>query len=205
VAGQSVGFADTSTGSPASWSWSFGDGSSSADRNPAHVYSTAGTYSVTLTATNSGGSSQASHSIRIASAPPPGATVAATLPVAGHVAGEGGTVFVTDVVIENPSPSSVAADLLFFPVGGGAPSRLPIALSALESLALPDVVASGFGVTNSFGALRLEVSGSPAPFPRMTSRTYDEVGGGSFGMAVSGVVDRGASAATEINRRRSPN
>jgi PKD repeat protein len=50
-----VQFTDTSTGSPTSWAWSFGDGTTSAAQNPSHPYSTAGTYTVTLTVTNSVG------------------------------------------------------------------------------------------------------------------------------------------------------
>lgn len=53
----SVQFTDTSTGSPASWTWDFGDGSTSTVKNPSHTYSAAGTYDVSMTATNSGGSS----------------------------------------------------------------------------------------------------------------------------------------------------
>jgi PGF-pre-PGF domain-containing protein len=52
VAPLSVVFTDTSTGLPTSWSWDFGDGSNSTDKNPMHVYSAAGTYTVNLTATN---------------------------------------------------------------------------------------------------------------------------------------------------------
>jgi PKD repeat protein len=51
-----VNFTDQSTGSPTSWSWDFGDGGTSTQQNPAHTYNTAGTYSVTLTATSSCGS-----------------------------------------------------------------------------------------------------------------------------------------------------
>jgi len=51
-----VQFVDSSTNSPTSWTWSFGDGSTSTIQNPLHIYSTAGTYTVTLTATNAGGS-----------------------------------------------------------------------------------------------------------------------------------------------------
>lgn len=53
----SVQFTDTSTGTPTSWSWAFGDGATSTTQNPVHTYTTAGTYSVALTATNAGGSS----------------------------------------------------------------------------------------------------------------------------------------------------
>lgn len=51
-----VNFTDASTNSPTSWAWNFGDGGTSTSQNPSHVYSAAGTYSVVLTATNSGGS-----------------------------------------------------------------------------------------------------------------------------------------------------
>jgi len=47
-----VQFIDESAGSITSWDWSFGDGSAdSAARNPAHTYTNAGNYTVTLTVT----------------------------------------------------------------------------------------------------------------------------------------------------------
>jgi PKD repeat protein len=51
-----VNFTDQSTNSPASWSWTFGDGGTSYEQNPSHVYTGAGTYTVTLVAANSCGS-----------------------------------------------------------------------------------------------------------------------------------------------------
>ena len=56
--GDSVGFTDQSTNLPTSWLWSFSGGtpSSSTAQNPSVTYATAGTYSVTLTATNADGS-----------------------------------------------------------------------------------------------------------------------------------------------------
>lgn len=48
----SVQFTDTSTGTPATWSWDFGDGSApAAVQNPSHSYAP-GTYTVSLTVTN---------------------------------------------------------------------------------------------------------------------------------------------------------
>jgi len=43
-----VQFTDTSLGTPTSWDWTFGDGYTSTEQNPIHIYETAGTYSVTL-------------------------------------------------------------------------------------------------------------------------------------------------------------
>jgi PKD repeat protein len=51
-----VTFTDASTGSPTSWSWSFGDGQTSIEKNPSHTYEAVGTYDVSLTAANAGGS-----------------------------------------------------------------------------------------------------------------------------------------------------
>jgi PKD repeat protein len=51
-----VEFADTASGAPTSWAWDFGDGTTSVEQNPAHTYTTAGTYQATVTATNASGS-----------------------------------------------------------------------------------------------------------------------------------------------------
>ena len=51
-----VQFNDTSTGSPTSWNWIFGDGGTSTLQNPVHTYTSTGTYTVALTATNAAGS-----------------------------------------------------------------------------------------------------------------------------------------------------
>jgi PKD repeat protein len=53
-----IQFTDQSTDSDdtiASWYWDFGDGTTSAEQNPTHRYSTAGTYTVTLTVTDDDG------------------------------------------------------------------------------------------------------------------------------------------------------
>lgn len=51
----SVSFTDLSTGNPVFWSWSFGDGGTSTEKNPVHMYRTPGTYTVSLSAYNEGG------------------------------------------------------------------------------------------------------------------------------------------------------
>lgn len=56
VAGMTVQFTDTSTGSPTSWAWNFGDPSSGANntstlQNPTHIFATSGYYNVMLEVT----------------------------------------------------------------------------------------------------------------------------------------------------------
>ena len=48
----SVSFTDSSTYSPTAWSWNFGDGGTSTAQNPSHSYTSAGKYTVALTAYN---------------------------------------------------------------------------------------------------------------------------------------------------------
>ena len=55
-----VKFNDLSIGSPTQWAWDFGDGGTSSEQNPMHIYTTVGSsstsrYTVTLTATNANG------------------------------------------------------------------------------------------------------------------------------------------------------
>ena len=44
-----VQFTDRSTGAPTSWAWDFGDGSTSAEQSPSHIYTSSGQYNVGLT------------------------------------------------------------------------------------------------------------------------------------------------------------
>jgi PKD repeat protein len=69
-------FIDQSTdadGAVVGWSWTFGDGATSTQQNPSHTYATAGSYTVTLTASDDDGATDdVSKSVTV-TAPPPGA------------------------------------------------------------------------------------------------------------------------------------
>lgn len=66
-----VTFANDTTGSVDSWSWSFGDGGTSTLSAPSNTYNTAGTYTVTLSATGPGGSdTEVQVDLIMAQAPP---------------------------------------------------------------------------------------------------------------------------------------
>ena len=56
--GLSVVFTDKSSNTPTSWDWDFGDSTThGTQQSPTHIYAVKGTYTVTLKATNAGGSS----------------------------------------------------------------------------------------------------------------------------------------------------
>ncbi|PKG32387.1 PKD domain-containing protein, partial [Methanoregula sp.] len=56
---KTVQFVDQSTNMPTSWNWDFGDGSTSTEQKPTHVYMKEGIYTVTLTVKNNFGSDTA--------------------------------------------------------------------------------------------------------------------------------------------------
>jgi PKD repeat protein len=65
-----VSFTDQSSGQITNWAWSFGDGGTSSQQNPIHVYQSPGTYLITLTVIGPGGSDTASRAISVS--PPRG-------------------------------------------------------------------------------------------------------------------------------------
>jgi PKD repeat protein len=65
VAGQTVQFTDTSTGSPSEWAWDFGEGTTSAAQNPRYAFMSEGSYSVRLTVVNGSGSDSTNRTVRV--------------------------------------------------------------------------------------------------------------------------------------------
>jgi PKD domain len=60
-----VAFTDLSTGPIDTWSWDFGDGTSTSEQHPTHVFDAIGLYEVTLTVTGPGGSSSVMQPIMV--------------------------------------------------------------------------------------------------------------------------------------------
>lgn len=65
ISGKVVTFENTSVGDEVTYSWDFGDSETSSETSPVHTYESNGTYVVTLTATNSAGSSPANSVVEI--------------------------------------------------------------------------------------------------------------------------------------------
>ncbi len=102
-----VNFTDTSIGTPTSWAWTFGDGGASTSRSPSHIYGSAGTYPVSLTASNAVGSNTATSTITVTSA---GGGGIATIAAAGSSTG-GNASAVNSVTLTKPTGTSTG-DLL---------------------------------------------------------------------------------------------
>ena len=99
--GNTVQFNDLSTNNPTEWAWTFEGGtpSSSTSQNPMATYTTAGTYTVTLIATNSIGSDTEIKTGYITVINPPVAEFSAE----NTVIDEGGSVQFTDLSTGNPT------------------------------------------------------------------------------------------------------
>lgn len=114
-AGGTVNFTDLSSNTPTAWAWDFGDGGTSNLQNPSHVYATAGTYSVSLTASNGSGSDPVTLTNYITVNPIPTVTASGTATIcAGNTAtisGAGATTYSWDNGLgsgatQNVSPTS---------------------------------------------------------------------------------------------------
>src|SRR5664280_919177 len=69
-------FTDTSTNTPTIWTWNFGDGGTGSGKNVTHKYTTAKTYTVTLTAGNTAGNATATKSVTVSASNPTKSPVA---------------------------------------------------------------------------------------------------------------------------------
>ncbi len=117
VAGLGVTFTDDSTGDVTQWSWDFGDGGTSTEQNPTHVYQTSGVYTVTLRATNACSTDQAVRANYVTVVePPPIAAFSATPTV--------GTAPLT-VAFTDQSTGAVNGHSWDFGDGGTSTSRNP--------------------------------------------------------------------------------
>jgi PKD repeat protein len=67
--GETIAFTDASSNSPSAWAWDFGDGSTASIENPTHAYVNAGTYIISLTASNAAGSTSFTDTIVVLTTP----------------------------------------------------------------------------------------------------------------------------------------
>jgi PKD repeat protein/photosystem II stability/assembly factor-like uncharacterized protein len=200
--GQSVAFPDLSSGEPSSWLWSFGDGATSTERSPRHVFASAGTFPVTLTVTNTSGTASTTRNVAVrAGAPHP---VTLQVPVVLDVFGVAPAHYTSDLLAVNRSAVPTRLTIRYIPApgtpGAGGP-RAGESLEAGQTLRVEDVVAwlreNGYAFPASgpamVGTLRVTFedvedaslcwAGSRASTPNPSTAV-----GGSFGLFLPAVA-----------------
>lgn len=170
--------ADNCSSSP-SYSWSFGDGSPpSPTRNPTHTFSSAGSYTWTMTASADGQTCQKTGVITI-SGSSANFSKEYWVAAAAHAAGSLGSQWRTDLGILNPGDAAAAVRIDFH--NGASVHSLNRSLGPGSSVLLQDVV----GLYNLTASGALEILSDQDVF--VTSRTFNQGSSGSFGQYLDGV------------------
>ena len=177
-AGQSVffeGSASDPDGDSTTVLWAFGDGGTSTLLTPGnHVYTSPGTYVVTLTATDSQGAPDPDPDAR-------NITVTDALPVmtgvvagVADVRGAEGSDWHSDLFLHNASAGNTVVELYFSPEGGtfGAPATLTIGADRTQTL--EDVVSTTFGSSGG-GAIFWRVVAGDQSRLLVSANTYNRV------------------------------
>jgi len=105
-----VQFTDISTGNPTKWSWDFGDGASSSEQNPRHIYQKEGAYDVRLTATNEYGSDT---TFKTGNSPAVAMPVVTTAPVSTPQITAAPIAVTTTMAAAAPTPSPLPTQVTF--------------------------------------------------------------------------------------------
>jgi len=160
VAPLSVAFTDATTGIVTSWAWSFGDGTTSADQNPTHTFSTPGSYTVKLTATGPGGSTTKKASTPIkANWPAPQASFTMS-PASGTVP--------LKVAFTNTTTGKVTAWAWDFGDGTSATGKSPKHTYATPGSYTVTLTATGPGGSSTITASTPISATPPAPVANFT-------------------------------------
>jgi PKD repeat protein len=188
-----VHFTDTSSGQPTSWSWTFqsGNPATSTVQNPVVIYNTAGTYSVSLTATNSKGNNTLNQPSYITINPNPAKPV---ITQSGQV------------LYSNSSGTTYQWYFGGAPIAGATSSTYTFTPLPLGSYGV--VVTNSFGcsslegtftVTATTGINELSTNNSISLYPNPTNGnvrfTLNMTEEGDYTMSVSDVLGRTISSA----------
>ena len=202
LTGVPITFNDASSNAT-SYLWDFGDGTTSTEQNPTHVYNAEGRYVVRLTVGNAGQTSVTTREIYVSS---PSTVWVPRLVVPGQARaqGSGGSLFRSALWMTNRTGQESAVRLRYIvPPGaskGGAEDVASIGLAPGRLVAFSDVLTEALGANaNTTGIIVVEVAqGSPTPI--VTSRTYNEPGNaGTFGQYIPAIpIDSGSTAPVTI-------
>jgi PKD repeat protein len=178
--GSPVVFTDRSTGAPSAWQWSFGDGGTSTEQSPTHVYGAPGAYTVTVTAWNTAGSGSLSKQINVSAMVPYRGLISA----AAQTNGLGGTSWRTEISLYNAGLEGATVTMRFLP----SMAQKTVYLAPRQSVTYANTLLDAFGLTTGAGAVTIDAEspGSSAQL-RVTSRTFTGGANGTYGQSVPDV------------------
>ncbi len=168
-----VAFTDTSTGGPTAWRWDFGDGTTSTVRSPAHRYAAPGTYDVSLTATNAGGSRTTTRTGAVTVRPAPPAA-----PVASFTVAPASGTAPLDVAFTDTSTGGPTAWRWDFGDGTTSTVRSPghrYAAPGTYDVSLTATNAGGSATTTTVGAVTATAVPPATPSAALVARIYQDV------------------------------
>lgn len=171
----SVQFTDNSKGTPTAWSWDFGDGNTSTEQNPSHVYTAPGKYTVCLTITNECGDDEQCEEFEV------GFGLILSSYVLGNVSCHGESTGKIDVTIQGGvepytfqwSTGSTDEDLFDIPAGlysltvtDAQSNEITFNFEVTEPalIKLDDAVVTPSTGTANDGSIALEISGGVLPY-----------------------------------------
>jgi len=196
-----VSFTDLSSGQVVSRAWSFGDGGTSSDVNPQHVFQDEGTYTVSLTATGPAGQNRVTRSDYIAVEDSSSAVCGGApsyLAAAAHVGGAENTAWRTNLSVFNPGTSAVTLALKLLISDQDNSAAACVGAGTVEpgaSVSLDDLVSSVFGVNPGVGGVAVYSGGREIV---ATSRTYNQVTAGTYGQAIPARTTADAATDGEV-------
>lgn len=170
-----INFTDLTTGQPVSWSWSFGDGNSSATQNPSHVYTNAGTYTITLIVNNADGSDSETKTDYISVNDPP-----LTPPVAAFTADDVEGDIPHLVNFTDQSTNSPTNWIWNFGDGNSSAEQHPAhTYSVAGAYTVTLTVSNLDGSDSEIKTNYISVSEPPPPLPPVAAFTANDVEGDS--------------------------
>jgi PKD repeat protein len=175
-------------------SWAFPDGTTATTRTTSHTFTTAGTYTISLTAIDDMGATSAT-TVTIVVGPAPDWRAPSTsqslyIPVVARAHGAAGSFFVSDVSLLDADPvHDLTVNAVYLPDGRSDTYTRQITLRAGQSLDADDIVARFFGAADSGGSLRLDLS---HPHAVALARTYDDQPTGTAGFSSDALFASGA-------------
>ncbi|MRR13355.1 PKD domain-containing protein, partial [bacterium] len=134
-------------------SWSFGDGSSSDQPAPSHAFALPGTYTWSVTASQSGALCSASGSVNVSDPSSPAPTW--VIPSSARASGAGGAFYTTDLVVSNYGTVDGTLSLRFLShdVDGRSGPSGSFTIGAGRTTRLKDVLGSFFGLDSGWGGI----------------------------------------------------